>query len=57
MTDENIIRKNEGGISRDVLADRIAYGKSGGYTKDWKINAEPVTLGVSKNADEEEMHG
>ncbi len=54
---ENIIRKNEGGISRDVLADRIAYGKSGGYTKDWKINAEPVTLGVSKNADEEEMHG
>ena len=32
----------------DVLADDIIYGETKGYTKDWKINTEAVTLGVEK---------
>ena len=45
---EKIIRGNSGTIGRDVLADDFTVGGTGGYTKDWKINGEPVTLGVEK---------
>ena len=45
---EKIIRDNSGTIGRDVLADDFTIGGTGGYTKDWKINGEPVTLGVEK---------
>ncbi len=45
---EKIIRDNSGTIGRDVLADDFIVGGTGGYTKDWKINGEPVTLGVEK---------
>ena len=45
---EKIIRDNSGTIGRDVLADDFTVGGTGGYTKDWKINGEPVTLGVEK---------
>ena len=45
---EKIIRDNSGTIGRDVLADDFTIGGIGGYTKDWKINGEPVTLGVEK---------
>ena len=45
---EKVIRDNSGTIGRDVLADDFTIGGTGGYTKDWKINGEPVTLGVEK---------
>ena len=45
---EKIIRDNAATIGRDVLADDYTVGETAGYTKDWKINGEPVTLGVEK---------
>ena len=44
----DIMRKNHEQIAQDVLADDILYGEASGYVKDWKINSEPVTLGVKK---------
>ncbi len=43
-----ILRKFEGDILSDVMADEIAYGAVSGYVKDWSINGENVTLGVEK---------
>ena len=43
-----IMQENEEVITRDVLADRIVCGKAEGYTKEWSINKEKVTLGVEK---------
>ncbi len=45
---EDIMRKNKDSICHDVLADDILYDVTDGYTKDWKINSEPVTLAVKK---------
>ena len=44
----DILENNADGISRDVLADEIRIGETGGYEKDWNINGEKVTLGVRK---------
>ncbi len=41
-----ILRKFESGILSDVMADEIVYDSVSGYTKDWNINGENVTLGV-----------
>ena len=46
---EKIMQDNKEAISGDVLADEFVFGSNGGYTKSWKINSEPVTLGVEKN--------
>ena len=46
---EKIMQDNKEVISGDVLADEFVFGSTGGYTKSWKINSEPVTLGVEKN--------
>ena len=46
---EKIMQDNKEAISGDVLADEFVFGSTGGYTKSWKINSEPVTLGVEKN--------
>ena len=54
---EDVVRRNEAGIAHDVLADSVLFGRTEGYVKDWKINAEPVTLGVLKNTDREEING
>ena len=35
-------------IKSEVLAEGITPGKAAGYTKDWNINGENVTLGVEK---------
>ena len=35
-------------ICSDVLADEVSADKAEGYTKDWSINGESVTLGVEK---------
>ena len=46
---EKIMQDNKEAISGDVLADEFVFGSTGGYKKSWKINSEPVTLGVEKN--------
>ena len=43
-----IIKKNEAVIKNDTLADEIAYNNVEGYTKDWNLNGENTSLGVSK---------
>ncbi len=37
-------------ISREVLANAVTGGAMDGYTKEWNINGETVTLGVKKEA-------
>jgi isoleucyl-tRNA synthetase len=43
-----ILKKFEQEILSDVMADEIAYDAAAGYTKDWNINGEVVTLSVEK---------
>lgn len=43
-----IIKKNEAVIKNDALADEIVYNNVEGYTKDWNLNGENTSLGVSK---------
>jgi isoleucine--tRNA ligase len=43
-----IIKKNEAVIKNDTLADEIVYINVEGYTKDWNLNGENTSLGVSK---------
>lgn len=45
---EGILRVHEAEIKSEVLAAEIVYNGAKGYTKDWKINSESVTLGVEK---------
>ena len=45
---EEIVKKNEAGIAKVVLADSFAYDKAEGSVKDWNLNGESVTLGVEK---------
>ena len=44
----DIIKKNEDIIKNDTLADEIIYNNVEGYTKDWNLNGENTSLGVSK---------
>ncbi|MBR2560512.1 MAG: isoleucine--tRNA ligase [Eubacterium sp.] len=46
----DILENNVDEISHDVLADEIRIGETGGYSKEWNINSEKVTLGVEKTA-------
>ena len=43
-----LTKKFEIQIKKDVLADEIIIGQMDGYTKEWNINGETVTLGVVK---------
>ena len=45
---EGIFRAHEAEIKSEVLAEDVNYSEVSGYTKDWKINSENVTLGVEK---------
>ncbi|MDO4519943.1 MAG: isoleucine--tRNA ligase [Eubacteriales bacterium] len=45
---EEIIRKNQSAITSEVLAENVVYGEAEGYVKEWNINKEKVTLGVTK---------
>ncbi len=47
---EEVIRKNEEQIRSEVLADDVKYDVAAGFTKEWSINGEKVTLGVEKLA-------
>ncbi len=42
------VQKNEAQIKSEVMADEITYDKAAGFTKEWSINGEKVTLGVEK---------
>jgi isoleucyl-tRNA synthetase len=43
-----VMQKFEQEICTDVMADGIAYDAAAGYTKEWNINGQKVTLGVEK---------
>ena len=44
-----IVKDNEAAISHDVLCDKFVFEGTDGFTKEWDINGEKVTLSVSKN--------
>ena len=48
----DIMKANQDEIKREVLAENIVLGEAEGYTKEWNINKEAVTLGVSKVQEE-----
>ncbi|HHW30498.1 MAG TPA: isoleucine--tRNA ligase [Clostridiaceae bacterium] len=43
-----IIERNKELIAEEVLADEIAEGSSEGYSKEWNINGETVSMTVAK---------
>ena len=43
-----LVKKNSEQISHDVLAQEIKYGESAENSKEWDINGEKVTIGVTK---------
>lgn len=43
-----VIKNNEDSIKSEVLANEAVYGAATGFTKEWNINGEKVTLGVEK---------
>ncbi len=45
---ESIFEKYSDTIAGEVLADAITKAAPAGYTKDWKINGEAVSLGVER---------
>ena len=46
---KEIFNANKDTISHEVLADSIEEGELSGYTKEWNINGEKVSLTVKKN--------
>ena len=42
------MKANEAEIKSEVLAEEVVYGETDGYVKEWNINKEHVTLGVTK---------
>ncbi len=45
---ERVVANRSGDIAGDVLADSIALSVAVGYTKEWDVNGEKVTIGVEK---------
>ncbi len=43
-----IMKKNNDKICAEVLAENITCGKLNGYSKNWNLNGEDVSLGVEK---------
>ncbi len=48
----DVVKKYENKLKKEVLADSINLGEINGYTKEWNINGENVTIGVSKVIDQ-----
>ena len=46
---EDLLKRNMDEVKAEVLATDIVLDSVSGYTKEWSINGENVTLGVSKN--------
>ena len=45
---KEVMTANAGQIKKEVLAEEICQNQLKGYTAEWKINGEAVTLGVEK---------
>ncbi len=45
---ESICKANEEFIRNTVMADTVVYGAADGYTRDWNLNGEAVSMGVKK---------
>lgn len=43
-----LIDRNAAQITKIVLAEDITEGEAKGFTKEWNINGEQVTLGVER---------
>ena len=43
-----IMKEHQDEIMKDVLADNVVTGETEGYVKEWNINKEKVTLGVTR---------
>jgi len=46
---QSIIKKNEEEFKSEVLAENVIENENKGYTKEWNVNGEDVTLSVVKN--------
>ena len=44
----DLVKKNCEQISHDVLANEIEYGAQAENSKEWDINGEKITIGVTK---------
>jgi isoleucyl-tRNA synthetase len=44
----NLMKANQDEIKGEVLAEEIVLGETDGYVKEWNINKEKVTLGVTR---------
>lgn len=42
----DIMSRNEDFLKKVVLADKVVYGSTEGYVKEWNINGEDITLAV-----------
>ncbi len=45
---KDIMEKNAEEIKSEVMADDMVFDNVKGYTKEWNLNGEDVTLGVEK---------
>lgn len=45
---EEILKNHEAQILKEILGTKAEYGQIAGYSKEWNINGEAVTLGVEK---------
>ena len=44
----DIIKAHQDEIMTEVLAEKIVFDEAEGYVKEWNINKEKVTMGVSR---------
>ncbi len=42
------VKDNEDTVKSEVMADAVVYDQARGYVKEWNINGEKVTLGVTR---------
>ena len=45
---EALLAANSAQVGGDILADAVFTGSLAGYTKEWDVNGEAVTLGVER---------
>ena len=45
---QQVVEANKEQIQDEVLAEQVIFGDTDGYVKEWSINSEKVTMGVSR---------
>ncbi|MCI5699224.1 MAG: isoleucine--tRNA ligase [Lachnospiraceae bacterium] len=45
---QQVVEANKEQIQDEVLAEQVIFGGADGYVKEWSINSEKVTMGVSR---------